>query len=109
MNSIGSRLKEVREYLGLDIAWVAENSGVKAEVLEQIEAAPHEPMPNDVARLAKLYRYPMTHFTTTPVGPDTTIALLARSDKRLNDIDVAAIERFSEFLKALGTTAGSEA
>ena len=103
MATVGERLKSAREYLGLRTGWVSAQVGIESEDLAAVEAGVIPPDTGLLKALASIYRYPASHFMGEAVGPDESLLVMARADRRLNDTDILELQRFSEFLRAIGT------
>jgi DNA-binding XRE family transcriptional regulator len=103
-SSVGTKLRQTREYLGLTCEWVAAQVGITTARLEAIESGDCAPTEIEITICASKYRYPVDHFSQDPVGPDPQVLVLTRASKKLNDIDILGIQRFSEFLRAYGKT-----
>jgi transcriptional regulator with XRE-family HTH domain len=97
---LASRLKEVREYLGLSQQEVAASLNVPRSAVSLIESGQRRVDSVELKTLAKLYQRPVAFFTgeevTSPLAGD--VAVLAKQASKLSDQDRTELLRFSEFL-----------
>lgn len=99
---LGSRLRTVREYLGLSQNYVAERTGIPRSAVSDIERGIRKVDSLELKKLAGLYRRPISYFLDE--NPDATagdhaIAALARKLTALPEADRRAVEQFAEFLR----------
>ena len=100
---LGERLREVRKYLGLKQEEVATHVKIPRTALSDIESGQRRVEALELARLAKLYRQPVSYFT----GEDAAAAALpadvahfARQTADLSAQDREELGRFAEYLRA---------
>lgn len=97
---LASRLKEVREYLGLSQQEVAAALNVPRSAISLIESGQRRVDSVELKMLAKLYQRPVGFFTgeevTSPLAGD--VAVLAKQASKLSNQDRTELLRFSEFL-----------
>jgi transcriptional regulator with XRE-family HTH domain len=100
--SIGARLKEAREYLGLSQQEVATALNLPRTAVSNMESGQRGVESLELKALAKLYQRPVAYFTGeeeefgAAVGAD--VAMLAKQVAKLSDQDRGELMRFSEFL-----------
>jgi transcriptional regulator with XRE-family HTH domain len=102
---LSDKLREAREYLGLSQEEVAGTLGIARAAISQIEHGNRRVDAIELAKLARLYQRPVSHFT----GSDTVeeppqIALLKRAASALSDKDREEVLRFAEFLRGRATS-----
>ncbi len=101
--TLGSRLREAREYLGFSQEQVATHLGIARSALSNIESGQRKVDALELTKLAVLYRRPMSFFTgenepqELPLPED--VAHLARKAAKLSPDDRAELGRFAEFLR----------
>lgn len=99
---LGSRLKNVREYLELPQQYVAERTGIPRSAVSDIERGVRKVDSLELKKLAGLYRRPVGFFLDEDPNAspgDYAIAALARMLTDLGDADRHAIQQFAEFLR----------
>lgn len=99
--SLGSRLREAREYLGLSQDEVAKAVGLTRPAVSLIESGQRKVDALELKKFAELYQRPTAEFTgdveiDAPV-PET-VQHLARAASKLATTDQAELLRFAEFL-----------
>jgi len=107
-----TRLREVREYLGLSQQFVASQTGILRSALADIERGNRKVEALELRRLARLYRHPVEHFLSEAEGeptfstafdePESTLVALGRAAGELTEQDQREVLRFAEFLKNYG-------
>src|SRR5436309_1438133 len=60
--SVADQLRGAREYLGLPIGYIAEESGLGAEVIEAFETGEREPTDLELRRLGRVLGYTVAYF-----------------------------------------------
>ena len=98
--TIGRRLKEAREYLGLSQEEAASFAKIPRTAISLIESGQRKLDSVELMTLAKLYQKPIAYFTEDnfSVTPDPMAAVLARNLSNLSESDRKELERFAEFL-----------
>lgn len=104
---LGDRLRDARNYLGLTQEEAAAYLKIQRTALTDIESGRRRVDALELARLAKLYRQPVTYFTgedeaAAALPPD--VAHLARQAATLSEQDRAELRRFAEYLRARAKT-----
>lgn len=103
--SLGARLREAREYLGLSQDEVAKVVGLARPAVSLIESGQRKVDALELKKLAELYQRPVADFTgevevEAPVRE--TVQYLARAAAKLTVADQAELVRFAEFLSSKG-------
>jgi len=101
--SLGSRLREAREYLGLSQDEVAKAVGLTRSAVSLLESGQRRIDALELKKLAATYQRPVTDFTgeMEAAAPlPASVAHLARTATKLSDADQAELLRFAEFLSA---------
>jgi len=100
--SLGERLREAREYLGLKQEEVAAHLKLPRTALTGIESGQRRVEAIELTRLARLYRQPVGYLTGIEGPPDLPpdVAHLARQAADLSQRDREELGRFTEFLLA---------
>lgn len=97
--SIGSKLKEVREYLKISQDEAANAANVSRSAISLIESGQRKLDSVELLALAKLYQRPVKFFTGEEETKQTEdISLLARNFSSLSDSDKEELLQFAEFL-----------
>jgi transcriptional regulator with XRE-family HTH domain len=103
MTKLGSRLKETREYLNLSQEFVSKTTGIPRTAISAIEYGKRKVSSIELAKLAKLYNYPVSYFIGEQEEvEDTTLHNLYRAAGDLTESDKQELIRFAEFLKYSG-------
>ena len=100
---LGDRLREARKYLGLKQEEVATYLKIPRTALTDIESGQRRVEVIELARLAKLYRQPVSFFTgedDASSGLPIDVAHLARKAAELSQQDRDELGRFAEYLRA---------
>jgi transcriptional regulator with XRE-family HTH domain len=103
--SMGARLRQAREYLGLSQEAVAEALGIPRASVSAIESGRRKVSSLELRDLARLYKRPLEWFygrDTEPIAEDETVSALFRATKTLTQEDKEQVLRFAEFLKGAG-------
>jgi transcriptional regulator with XRE-family HTH domain len=101
---LGRQLKEAREALGLPQAAVADHLGIPRPSVSEMEAGRRKVTFLELQRLAKLYRRPLSFFTSSSEAesePETDVALF-RAAAELSPGDREQVLRFAQFLRDAG-------
>lgn len=103
--SLGARLRDAREYLGLSQDEVARAVRLTRSAISLIESGQRRVDALELKKLAEMYQRPVSDFTGddepiegAPLPP--TVQHLAREASKLNEADRAELLRFAEFLGA---------
>jgi len=102
---LGSRLREVREYLNYSQQYVADHTGIPRTAISDIERGTRKVDSLELHKLARLYRYPTGYFldeADDPAAADHTLQALTRAMTDLNDQDREEVLRFAQFLRHHG-------
>lgn len=106
--SMADKLREAREYLGFSQDEVAKFLGIARSALSNIETGQRKVEAMELARLAQLYKRPVSHFTGEEepnFGED--VNHLARTASELSPPDREELHRFAEYLRARKQTKGA--
>lgn len=97
--TLGSRLKEIREYLNLSQHDVAAATGIPRTAVSDIERGQRKVDSLELRKFSRLYRYPVGYLLGEEAdGPEAATAL-ARAVVDLTDADREEVLRFAEFLR----------
>lgn len=99
--SLGARLREAREYLGLSQDEVAKAVDLPRSAVSLIESGQRKVDALELKRFGEVYQRPVGEFTgdveaTTPA--QASVRYLARAAAKLTAADQAELVRFAEFL-----------
>lgn len=98
---LAERLREAREYLGLSQEEVAQHLGLPRPAVSQIEHGNRRVDAIELAKFARLYQRPVSHFTgEETINEPPQIELLKRAATELSDQDRNEVLRFAEFLRS---------
>jgi transcriptional regulator with XRE-family HTH domain len=103
--SMGARLRQAREYLGLSQESVAEALGVPRASVSAMESGRRKVSSLELRDLARLYKRPLDWFygsDAEPIAEDETVSALFRATRNLAPEDKEQVLRFAEFLKGAG-------
>ena len=103
--SMGARLRQAREFLGLSQEAVADALGVPRASVSAMESGRRKVSSLELRDLARLYKRPLDWFydlESEPIAEDETVSALFRATKNLNQEDKEQVLRFAEFLKGSG-------
>lgn len=95
---LATRLREVREYLGLSQQYVADKTGIARSAVSDIERGVRKVDSLELRKLARLYMYPVGYFFGEEEVDEEGQAL-ARAVTSLTDGDRAEVVRFAQFLR----------
>jgi len=95
---LATRLREVREYLGLSQQYVADKTGIARSAVSDIERGLRKVDSLELRKLARLYMYPVGYFLGEEEA-DEEVRALARAVTALTDDDRAEVVRFAQFLR----------
>jgi len=99
--SLGSRLKESREYLGLSQDEVAKALDLPRSAVSLMETGQRKVDAIELKRLAEIYQRPSAYFTGEAGEPaPETVQHLARTAAKLTDRDREELLQFAQFLQA---------
>lgn len=100
--ALGTRLKDIREYLNLSQQHVASATGIPRSAVSDIERGQRKVDSLELRKFSRLYRYPVGYLlgeepdNGTDTGPASA---LGRAVIGLDDDDRAELMRFAEFLR----------
>jgi transcriptional regulator with XRE-family HTH domain len=97
-----TRLRETREYLNLAQDFVAKQAGLHRSALADIERGERKVDSLELARLARVYRYPVEYFygNEPDLSPDDgTLTALNRTAGELSEAAQQDVLRFAQFLR----------
>ncbi len=103
--SMGARLRQAREFLGLSQEAVAESLGVPRASVSAMESGRRKVSSLELQALARLYKRPMEFFLNDrddEVAEDETVQALFRATSNLDQDDKEQVLRFAEFLRGAG-------
>ena len=103
--SMGARLRQAREFLGVSQEAVAEALRVPRASVSAMESGRRKVSSLELRDLARLYKRPLDWFydkESDPIAEDETVNALFRATKNLNQDDKEQVLRFAEFLKGSG-------
>jgi transcriptional regulator with XRE-family HTH domain len=95
---LATRLREVREYLGLSQQYVADKTGIARSAVSDIERAVRKVDSLELRKLARLYMYPIGYFFGED-EVDEEVRALARAVTDLTEDDRSEVVRFAQFLR----------
>jgi transcriptional regulator with XRE-family HTH domain len=95
---LATRLREVREYLGLSQQYVADKTGIARSAVSDIERGLRKVDSLELRKLARLYMYPVGYFLGEEEA-DEEVRALARAVTDLTEGDRAEVVRFAQFLR----------
>jgi transcriptional regulator with XRE-family HTH domain len=95
---LGSRLRQVREYLNLSQQYVAEKTGIPRSAVSDIERGVRKVDSLELRKLSRLYMHPVGFFLGES-DPGDEVRALARAVTDLTDQDRAEVVRFAQFLR----------
>ncbi len=95
---LATRLREVREYLGLSQQYVADKTGIARSAVSDIERAVRKVDSLELRKLARLYMYPIGYFFGEE-EVDEEVRALARAVTDLTEDDRSEVVRFAQFLR----------
>ncbi len=102
--TLGKRLKDAREAIGLPQAAVADHLGIPRPSVSDIETGRRRVAFLELKQLAALYRRPLSHFSEddSDDAVDATTRALFRTASELSDDDRQQVLRFAQFLQEAG-------
>jgi transcriptional regulator with XRE-family HTH domain len=104
--TMGSRLREAREFLGLSQEVVAEVLQIPRASVSAIESGRRKVSSLELRDLARLYKRPLEYFyddaERADDEDDETAQALFRATRNLTEDDKAQVLRFAEFLRGSG-------
>ena len=95
---LATRLRDVREYLGLSQQYVADKTGIARSAVSDIERGMRKVDSLELRKLARLYMYPVGYFFGEE-EVDEEVRALARAVTDLTEDDRAEVVRFAHFLR----------
>ena len=103
--SMGARLRQAREFLGLSQEAVAESLGIPRASVSAMESGRRKVSSLELQDLARLYKRPIDFFLTDhddEGAEDETVQALFRATSNLAQSDKEQVLRFAEFLRGAG-------
>jgi len=101
--TLGARLREAREYLGLSQDEVAKYLGIPRTALSHVESGRRRIDALELKKVALLYKRPVSFFTGETEGGENLpedVAHLARAAAGLSESDRQELSRFADYLRA---------
>lgn len=106
--TLGLRLRNAREYVGMKQEDVARHLSIPRSALSHIEAGQRKVDALELSLLAKLYQRPLNWFTGEDAQAESElpeeIAHVARAAASLSPQDRRELSRFADFLKSRART-----
>ncbi|TGB01486.1 helix-turn-helix domain-containing protein [Halobacillus salinus] len=101
--SIGERLRDAREYLGISIETVSDNLNIPIKSLSGFECDKQVPDEEKLGMLAQLYKHPRAFFLQGDEVFNTNfeVGILARTTAELTQQDKKQLIRFSGVLSIM--------
>lgn len=96
---LAGRLKDAREASGISQEEVAASLGLPRPAISQIENGHRRVEALELARLAKLYQLPLSHFSDESDASSTRMDALHRTAQALSEKDREEVLHFAEFLR----------
>lgn len=99
---LGSRLKEVREYLNFSQQYISDRTGIPRSAVSDIERGARKVDSLELKKLARLYSYPVAYFLDADEDAEVgshAIAAMARALSPLGRTEREQVYRFAEFLR----------
>jgi transcriptional regulator with XRE-family HTH domain len=103
--SMGVRLREAREFLGLSQEAVAEALRIPRASISAIESGRRKVGSLELREFARIYKRPLDWFYGSdeePIAEDETVTALFRATSNLKPEDKEQVLRFAEFLRGAG-------
>ena len=103
--SMGARLREAREFLGMSQEAVAEALGIPRASVSALEGGRRKVGSLELREMARIYKRPIEWFYGTdaePIEEDETVTALFRATSDLRQEDKEQVLRFAEFLRGAG-------
>ena len=97
--ALGTRLRDVREYLGLSQQAVATATGIPRTAISDIERGERKVDSLEIRKFARTYHYPVGYLLGEQSEPAETTTALARAVDDLTDEDRAELLKFAQFLR----------
>ncbi|MGH9047412.1 MAG: helix-turn-helix transcriptional regulator [Acidimicrobiales bacterium] len=107
--SMGAKLREAREFLGLSQEVVADALGVPRASVSAMESGRRKVSSLELRDLARLYKRPLEFFYDdrgADAEDDEATQALFRATRNLTPEDREQVVRFAEFLKGAGQAPG---
>lgn len=98
---LGSRLKEIREYLGISQQNVAAATGIPRSAVSDIERGQRKVDSLELRKLSKLYRYPVSYLLGEAADDESVepVSALARVFDDLTEQDRQEVLKFADYLR----------
>jgi transcriptional regulator with XRE-family HTH domain len=97
--TLGGRIREAREYVGLTQQQVAEALSLPRTAISDIETGKRKVTAEELKGLADLLKHPVTYFTGESGEVPEEVAALARTAANLSENDRMELLRFARFLE----------
>jgi transcriptional regulator with XRE-family HTH domain len=95
---LGTRLKELREYLGLSQQYVTNNTGIPRSAVSEIERGNRRVDSLELRKLAKVYRTTVSRLLGEEPGHTPAFEALGRAVAGMSEQDQEEVLRFAEYL-----------
>lgn len=102
LRELGSRLREIREYLGISQQNVSAATGIPRSAVSDIERGLRKVDSLELRKLSKLYRYPVGYLlgeNAIESGTAEPVSALARVFDDLTEQDRQEVLRFADYLR----------
>ncbi|WHX25110.1 helix-turn-helix transcriptional regulator [Virgibacillus halodenitrificans] len=101
--SIGERLRDAREYLGLSLETVSNKLNIPVKSLNGFESDEQVPDESKMVIIAQLYKHPKGFFLKGEevFNSNFEVGILARTDAELTEQDKKQLIRFSSVLSLM--------
>jgi transcriptional regulator with XRE-family HTH domain len=100
VSRLSGRLRDAREYVGLDVGGAAAAAGVPESELEALESGQRAPDDLELERLARAYGYGPGYFARDPEPLDeSAVAAFARLGEVLSEHDRQEAMLFAAYLR----------
>ena len=96
---LGARLKDAREYVGMEPEQVAASIGNPVSSILEIESGKRAVSGTELKKLAKLYLRPLEYFSAGERAESIELDNLIAEAPKLSGRDRKALQRFAEFLQ----------
>lgn len=99
---LGTRLRDLREYLNFSQQYVAERTGIPRSAVSDIERGSRKVDSLELEKLARLYSYPVAYFLDADEDAEVgthALKAMARALSPLGPSEREEVYRFAEFLR----------
>lgn len=98
--ALATRLREIREYLGLSQQQVTSMTGIPRSAISEIERGNRKVDSLELRKLSRLYRYPPSYFLgVEDAGPTSIPVALGRVLTEMTSRDHEEVLKFAEYLQ----------